>query len=63
MRKSREEIKKDNNFSGNFNLRIPKDLHEALFYKALQEGVSMNMLVALILTQQLNKRICNDQES
>lgn len=36
-------------FSGKFNVRLPKFLHRKLVYKARQEKVSLNNLVATTL--------------
>ena len=36
-------------YSGRFNLRIPKSLHRALAISAKREGVSLNQLVTAIL--------------
>ena len=36
-------------FSGKFNLRIPKFLHRQLAYKARQEDVSLNTFVTIAL--------------
>jgi antitoxin HicB len=38
-------------FSGQFNVRIPKDLHRELVRIADEEGVSLNALVTYLLTQ------------
>ncbi len=36
-------------FSGKFNVRVPRDLHKALVYRAELEGVSLNSLVTAVL--------------
>ena len=36
-------------FSGKFNVRVPKFLHRKLVYKAKNEGVSLNTLVTTTL--------------
>src|SRR5437016_2640123 len=36
-------------YSGRFNIRLPKFLHRKLAYKAKQEGVSLNTLVTTTL--------------
>jgi antitoxin HicB len=38
-------------FSGQFNVRVPKDLHMELVRKAEEEGVSLNALVTYLLSQ------------
>ena len=38
-------------FSGQFNVRIPRDLHRELVRKADEEGVSLNALVTYLLSQ------------
>ena len=43
------EIK--NQYSGQWRLRIPKNLHAELAYRAKYEGVSLNTLVATILAE------------
>jgi len=40
-------------FSGQFNVRIPKDLHRELIRKAEEEGVSLNALVTYLLSQSI----------
>ncbi len=39
--------------SGKFNVRIPKQLHQSLIIKAVQEGVSLNHLVTSTLAHAL----------
>lgn len=39
------EPEKPNNYSGKFNVRIPKSLHQRLAIEADKEGVSLNQLV------------------
>ncbi len=36
-------------FSGKFNVRVPKFLHRMLVYRAKQEGVSLNSLISTTL--------------
>lgn len=36
-------------FSGKFNVRVPKFLHRMLAYKARKEGVSLNSLISTTL--------------
>jgi antitoxin HicB len=43
-------------YSGRFNLRIPKSLHCNLALKAEQEGVSLNSLCTSILAEGLGER-------
>ena len=40
-------------FSGQFNVRVPRDLHRELVRKAEEEGVSLNALVTYLLTQSI----------
>jgi antitoxin HicB len=40
-------------FSGQFNVRVPKDLHRELIRKAEEEGVSLNALVTYFLSQSI----------
>jgi predicted RNase H-like HicB family nuclease len=40
-------------FSGQFNVRVPKDLHRELIRKAEEEGVSLNALVTYLLSQSI----------
>ena len=44
-------------YSGKFNLRIPKSLHRALALNAKKEGVSLNQLVTSLLSSSLNSPI------
>ena len=37
------------NFSGQFNVRVPRSLHRALVRSATEEGVSLNALVSHLL--------------
>lgn len=37
-------------YSGKFNIRVPKFLHRQLVYKAKQENVSLNTLITTILS-------------
>ena len=41
----------DNDFSGQFKLRIPKSLHRQLAFNAKREGVSMNQYCVYLLSQ------------
>ena len=43
------EPQSDDEYSGRFNLRIPKSLHRALALSAKNEGVSLNQLVTSML--------------
>ena len=43
-------------FSGQFNVRVPKDLHRELVRKAEEEGVSLNALVTYLLSQSVKIR-------
>lgn len=40
-------------FSGQFNVRVPKDLHRQLVRKADEEGVSLNALVTYLLSRSI----------
>jgi antitoxin HicB len=40
-------------FSGQFNVRVPKDLHRELVRKAEEEGVSLNALITYFLSQSI----------
>jgi HicB family len=46
----------DREFSGKFNIRIPKSLHAALVQEAEAEGVSLNQLVLAKLALHLQTR-------
>jgi len=41
-------------YSGKFNIRLPKSLHRQLAYKAKQENVSLNTLITTTLASQLH---------
>lgn len=43
--------KSDDEYSGKFVVRIPKELHKALTERAEQEGISLNQLVNYLLTK------------
>lgn len=45
------EPKTDDNYSGQFKLRIPKTLHRNLAQHAKEEGISMNQYCLYLLTQ------------
>ncbi len=52
MKKHRIPLPKPKaHFSGQFNVRVPKDLHRELVSKAEEEGVSLNALVTYLLSQ------------
>jgi len=54
MKKHRIPLPKSKTpFSGQFNVRVPKDLHRAFINKAEEEGVSPNAMVTYLLTQSL----------
>jgi len=40
-------------FSGQFNVRVPRDLHRQLVRKADEEGVSLNALVTYLLSRSM----------
>lgn len=54
----------DNDFSGQFKLRIPKSLHRQLAENAKREGISMNQYCLYLLTRNsvvsMNKRGANN---
>jgi antitoxin HicB len=43
-------------FSGQFNVRVPKDLHRELVRKAEEEGVSLNALVTYLLSRSVKMK-------
>lgn len=45
----------DRKFSGQFRIRIPKDLHYELAKTALMQKISINQLVNYLLTKGVNK--------
>jgi antitoxin HicB len=47
------------NYSGQWRLRVPKSLHAALVARAIQEGVSLNLLAATLLAQGLGRKFLN----
>ena len=51
------EPQSEEDYSGRFNLRIPKSLHRALALSAKNEGVSLNQLVTSILASRVNTAI------
>lgn len=42
-----------NRYSGQFNVRVPNELHRALTERAKEEGVSLNALINYLLAQAL----------
>lgn len=44
-------------YSGQWRQRVPKSLHASLARRAMQEGVSLNTLVATLLAEGLGRRI------
>jgi len=40
-------------FSGQFNVRVPKNLHREFVRKAEEEGVSLNALITYLLSQSI----------
>jgi predicted HicB family RNase H-like nuclease len=42
-------------YSGRFNVRVPRNLHKKLVISAEREGVSLNAMVASILTERLSR--------
>ena len=47
----------DEEYSGKFNLRIPKSLHRDLATKAKEERVSLNQMATYLLAKGLNSKI------
>lgn len=45
--------KTENEYSGNFKLRMPKSLHKSLADAAKEEGISMNQYCIYILSKEL----------
>jgi len=43
-------------FSGQFNVRVPKDLHRELVRRAAEEGVSLNALVTYLLSRSVRMK-------
>lgn len=43
-------------YSGKFNVRLPRSLHRRLAERAQEEGVSLNQLVVALLAEGLGKR-------
>ncbi|MBQ7608352.1 MAG: type II toxin-antitoxin system HicB family antitoxin [Desulfovibrionaceae bacterium] len=46
--------------SGQFRIRIPRSLHTALALEAERQGVSLNSLVQMLLTQGITEKHCFD---
>ncbi len=46
----------DDQFSGKFNVRIPKSLHRELVARAKEENVSLNQLTTYLLSSGIGKR-------
>lgn len=46
-----DEIPEPNTYSGQFKLRLPKDLHRELAIKAKCQGISMNQYCVYLLTK------------
>ena len=44
-------------YSGKFNIRIPKTLHRELTFKAKEENVSLNQLTTYLLSNGIGKKI------
>ena len=49
-------------YSGQWRQRVPKSLHASLARRALQEGVSLNTLVATLLAEGLGRRMGAESE-
>ncbi len=57
MKRSKMPLPKPKSrFSGQFNVRVPKDLHRELVRKAEEEGVSLNALVTYLLSQSVKTK-------
>lgn len=44
------------NYSGQWRVRVPRHLHAALAFRAKLEGVSLNMLVAILLAEAMGMK-------
>ena len=49
------EPKSLDDFSGKFNLRLPKSVHKKLYEQALRENVSINQLALCYIAEGLGK--------
>lgn len=49
-------------YSGQWRQRVPKSLHASLARRAIQEGVSLNTLVATLLAEGLGRRAVTGTE-
>lgn len=49
----------EDEFSGRFNLRIPRSLHKGLALKAKREGVSLNQYITYILSNGIGISLTN----
>lgn len=47
------------NFSGQWRIRVPRQLHAALAFLAKEEGVSLNMLAATLLAIGVGKKLAS----
>lgn len=52
-----EPIPNEDEFSGRFNLRIPRSLHRDLTKRAEREKVSLNMLATYLLSASMGKKL------
>lgn len=52
-----EPVPNEDEFSGKFNLRIPRSLHRDLTKRAEREKVSLNMLATYILSASMGKNL------
>ncbi len=50
------EPARDENYSGKFNIRMPKSLHRQLAMRAKEEAVSLNALATTLIAQGLGRR-------
>ncbi len=51
------------NYSGQWRLRVPKSLHASLAARAIQEGVSLNLLAATLLAQGLGRKLTSHRRN
>ena len=50
-------------YSGQWRIRVPKHLHAALALRAKEEGVSLNMLAAILLAEGVGKQLKTERSS
>lgn len=49
------EPRREDEYSGHLNVRVPRSLHRALADRAIAEGVSLNLFVATALARAINQ--------